>query len=133
MIYPVYVHVGDDTHAHGVTIPDFPGCFTAADTWNALPKAVQEAIELHCEDEDMAMPISTPLEQLVNNPDYVDGIWLMIDVDLSQINTRSVRLNISLPESLVHRIDSEAKARHMSRSAFLAMSAQYQIQASYSH
>jgi len=31
MLYPVYVHLGDETHAHGVTIPDFPGCFSAAD------------------------------------------------------------------------------------------------------
>jgi predicted RNase H-like HicB family nuclease len=131
MIYPVYVHIGDDTHAHGVTIPDFPGCFSAADTWDELAKAVQEAIELHCEDEDMAMPNPTPLERLMNNPDYTGGVWLMIDVDLSQISTRSIRLNVSLPESLVHRIDIEAKARHMSRSAFLAMSAQQQIQASH--
>ncbi len=131
MIYPVYVHIGDDTHAHGVTIPDFPGCFAAADTWDVLPKAVQEAIELYCEDEDMTMPIPTSLDQLVSDPDYVDGIWLMVDIDLSQINPRSIRLNISLPESLVHRIDREAKARHMSRSAFLAMSAQHQIQASH--
>ena len=31
MLYPVYVHVGDDQYAHSVTIPDFPGCFSAAD------------------------------------------------------------------------------------------------------
>ncbi len=27
MLYPVYVHMGDEDHAHGITIPDFPGCF----------------------------------------------------------------------------------------------------------
>ncbi len=31
MLYPVYVHQGDAEHAHGVTLPDFPGCFSAAD------------------------------------------------------------------------------------------------------
>ena len=44
MLYPVYVHPGDADHAHGVTFPDFPGCFSAADTWSDLPAAVQEAV-----------------------------------------------------------------------------------------
>lgn len=43
MLYPVYIHVGDETHAHGVIFPDFPGCFAAADTWEELPAMIQEA------------------------------------------------------------------------------------------
>ncbi len=42
MLYPVYVHLGDAKHAHGVTFPDFPGCFSAADDWNDLPAAIQD-------------------------------------------------------------------------------------------
>jgi hypothetical protein len=30
MLYPVYVH-RDLESSHGVTFPDFPGCFSAAD------------------------------------------------------------------------------------------------------
>ncbi|WP_245561993.1 type II toxin-antitoxin system HicB family antitoxin [Lamprocystis purpurea] len=30
MPYPVCRHPGDTDHANGVTIPDFPGCFSAA-------------------------------------------------------------------------------------------------------
>lgn len=56
MLYPVYVHVGDDTHAHGVTVPDFPGCYSAADNWDELPAKIQEAIEVYCEGEDMDIP-----------------------------------------------------------------------------
>ncbi len=129
MIYPVYVHVGDDQYAHGITIPDFIGCFSAADSFDAISKSVQEAIELYCEGEDMAMPVPTPLDKLMSNSDYVGGIWVMVDVDVSKINTRSIRINISLPESLISRIDQEAKIRNMSRSAFLAVSAQREMQA----
>jgi predicted RNase H-like HicB family nuclease len=129
MIYPVYVHVGDDQYAHGITIPDFIGCFSAADSFDAISKSVQEAIELYCEGEDMAMPVPTPLDKLMSNSDYVGGIWVMVDVDVSKINTRSIRINISLPESLISRIDQEAKSRNMSRSAFLAVSAQREMQA----
>ena len=45
MLYPVYIHMGDADHAHGVTFPDFPGCFSAVDDWIDLPAAVQEAVE----------------------------------------------------------------------------------------
>lgn len=123
MLFPVYVHKGDDRHAHGAEIPDFPGCFSAADTWEALPGRVQEAIELYCEDEDMVVPVPTALDDLMASERYEGGIWMMVDVDVSRLRTKSVRLNVSLPEGLLRRIDDEAKSRHMSRSAFLAMSA----------
>jgi predicted RNase H-like HicB family nuclease len=77
MIFPVYVHKGDDNHAHGAEVPDFPGCFTAADTWDQLEGNIQEAVELYCEDEDMVVPSPTPLEELMNSPNYQDGIWMM--------------------------------------------------------
>ena len=127
MLFPVYVHVGDDNHAHGAEIPDFPGCFTAADNWDDLAGNVQQAVELYCEDEDIAVPAPTPLSALMVNPDYQDGIWMMVDIDTGKLKTKSVRLNVSLPEGLLRRIDEEAKNRHMSRSAFLAMSAQREL------
>jgi metal-responsive CopG/Arc/MetJ family transcriptional regulator len=40
-----------------------------------------------------------------------------------------VRLNISFPSALVAKVDTYAKARHMSRSAFLAMAANQAMQA----
>ena len=36
MLLPVYAHTGDDTHAHGAKVPDFPGCFSAADSGDEL-------------------------------------------------------------------------------------------------
>jgi hypothetical protein len=61
------------------------------------------------------------------NPDYQGGIWMMVDIDTSKLRTKSVRLNVSLPEGLLRRIDNEAKSRRMSHSAFLAMSAQREL------
>ena len=55
------------------------------------------------------------------------GYWMMVDIDLSKVSTKAVRLNISLPENLVHRIDEAAQARRMSRSAFLAMAAEHEM------
>jgi len=36
MLFPVYVHTGDDTQTRGVKVPDFPGCFSAADSGDEL-------------------------------------------------------------------------------------------------
>ncbi|WP_020508147.1 type II toxin-antitoxin system HicB family antitoxin [Lamprocystis purpurea] len=123
MLYPVYVHPGDADHAHGVTIPDFPGCFSAADRWEDLPAKVQEAVEVYCEGEDLNIPEPTPWETIASRPDYQDGVWLLADIDLTRLRARSVRLTVSLPEGLVRRIDAYAKAQHMSRSGFLAKAA----------
>jgi predicted RNase H-like HicB family nuclease len=128
MLYSVYVHLGDDKHAHGVTIPDFPGCFSAADDWDSLPANIQEAIELYCEGEDMDIPAPTPLEQLVSRLEYEGGAWLLVDVDVSRLSTKPVRINISLPENLVQDIDRYAKSHHLTRSGFLARAALAEIQ-----
>lgn len=123
MLYPAYVHLGDEQHAHGVTLPDFPGCFSAADTWEALPGAIQEAVELYFEGETQEIPAPTPLERLAHDPEYEGGVWLLVDIDLARVRPKAMRLNISLPETLVRRIDAHARARHLSRSAFLAQAA----------
>ena len=85
---------------------------------------VQEAVELLCEGEDMDIPLPSSLDCLMQDNRYRDGVWLMVDIDLSRLNPKAVRLNISLPEKLLRRIDDEATQRHMSRSAFLALAAQ---------
>ena len=124
MLYPVYVHTGDAQHAHGVSFPDFPGCFAAADTWEGLPAAIQEAVQAHFHGEPEVVPVPTPLEVLAADNRFTGGLWLLAEVDLSRIDTRPVRLNVSLPANLVQRIDAWATEHHMTRSGFLAQAAQ---------
>jgi metal-responsive CopG/Arc/MetJ family transcriptional regulator len=40
---------------------------------------------------------------------------------------KAIRINISLPEALVHEIDTYAQAHGMSRSAFLALAAEHEM------
>lgn len=124
MLHPVYVHVGNAHEAHGVIFPDFPGCFSAADEWADLPAAIQEAVQAHFHGEPEAVPLPTPLEQLAKHPDYQGGVWMLVDIDLTRIDTKPVRLNISLPAHLVQQIDAYASAHHLTRSGFLAKAAQ---------
>lgn len=126
MLYPIYVHK-EQSSAFGAIVPDLPGVHSAADQLEHLPKQVQGAIELMYAGEVAMPPPPSAIESLRQDPQYQDGIWMLVDVDLSRINTRAVRLNISLPEHLVGKIDSAAAARRMSRSAFLAMAAEHEL------
>lgn len=83
MLYPVYVHK-DANSAYGVTFPDFPGCFSAADEIADLPRLAQEAIEVHFEGEDMAIPAPSLPEAWHDDDRFQDGYWMLLDIDLSR-------------------------------------------------
>jgi metal-responsive CopG/Arc/MetJ family transcriptional regulator len=51
-----------------------------------------------------------------------------VDIDVSRLSTKPVRINISLPENLVQDIDRYAKSHHLTRSGFLAKAALAEIQ-----
>jgi len=133
MLYPVYVHPGDDDHAHGVEVPDFPGCFSAADDLQDLPRMVQEAVELWCEGEDLDLPAPSALEVLTANPAYAGGVWMLIDIDTTRLevrdNQKPMRINVSMPAGLVHDIDRAARASGATRSGFLAKAARQAMSA----
>jgi len=133
MLYPVYVHPGDNDHAHGVEVPDFPGCFSAADDLQDLPRMVQEAVELWCEGEDLDLPAPSALEVLAANPAYSGGVWMLIDIDTTRLevlgNQKPMRINVSMPAGLVHDIDRAARASGATRSGFLAKAARQAMSA----
>ncbi|MDR2092958.1 MAG: type II toxin-antitoxin system HicB family antitoxin [Azoarcus sp.] len=123
MLYPVYVFMGDDETAYGMEFPDFPGCFSAADEWQDIPRMAQEAIGCHMAGEDAPIPAPTPIDRLTGNPAYQGGVWLFVDIDLSRVDATPQRVNISLPRSLIAEIDDYARAHGATRSGFLAEAA----------
>ncbi|MES9873466.1 MAG: type II toxin-antitoxin system HicB family antitoxin [Candidatus Sedimenticola sp. 6PFRAG7] len=120
MLYPVYVHKDEDS-AYGVTIPDFPGCFAAADSFQEVAANVQEAVELYAEDEGMVLPAPTDLDELQADKDYVDGTWIAVDIDTSKLSSKTKRINTTMPELLIMAVDRYAEDHKMSRSGFLTM------------
>ena len=122
MLYPLYVHY-DEGSAYGGTFPDFPGCFTAADELADLPRMAQEAVEVFFEGEDVEIAPPSSIARWKDDADYQGGFWLLVEIDLAQVNAKPLRLNVSLPAHLVQRIDRYAEAHHMTRSGFLARAA----------
>lgn len=123
MLYPIYVHK-DEGSAYGASFPDFPGCFTAADELADLPKSAQEAAEAHYGGDDDPIPGPSTPDAWLDDSDYQGGFWMLVDIDLGKVRPKAVRINISLPENLVPRIDAYAKSHGMSRSSFLAKAAE---------
>jgi len=122
MLYPLYVWK-DTNSAYGATFPDLPGVNTASDELVDLPITAQEAVETLYEGEDAEIPAPSAIEQWTDDPNYQGGFWMMVNIDLTKINTKPVRINISLPETLLRDIDAAAKSRHLTRSGFLAQAA----------
>ncbi|MGD1917637.1 MAG: type II toxin-antitoxin system HicB family antitoxin [Pleurocapsa sp.] len=122
MIYPVVIHKEPNT-SYGVTVPDLPGCFSAGDTMEEALKNVVEAIECHVEGillDNEPLPLGKAIEEYVNLPDYQGGTWALVDVDLSKLGGETQRINISMAERILGKIDTFAKRSNKTRSKFLA-------------
>lgn len=125
MRFPVVLH-SDDGVRFGVTVPDLPGCFSSGDTFDEALDSVVEAIDLHLEgliEEGGDLPVSRPVAEHRANPDWANGVWAVVDVDVSRFEGRAEKINVTLPRRLLTKIDSHARARGITRSGFLAEAA----------
>ena len=126
--YIAVVHK-DPNSDFGVSFPDFPGCITAGGTIDEAKDMASDALILHIkgmlEDGEKISAPST-LEAIIADPDFSDAVAILV-VSVSDPKTRSVRVNITVPEGVLHQIDAIAKKRGMSRSSFLVHAAQNAI------
>ncbi len=122
MRYPIVIHK-DECSDFGVTIPDIPGCYSAGDSYDEALKNAIEAIQCHLEGlllDNESLPVASSIDNWINNQDYSDGVWAMVDVDLAQISGKVKRVNITLPERVLNLIDLYGKSHAIkNRSAFL--------------
>ena len=126
--YIAVVHK-DSNSDFGVSFPDFPGCITAGSTIDEAKDMAHDALTLHIkgmlEDGEKISAPST-LEDIMADPGYSNAIAILV-VSVSDARSRSVRVNITVPEDILHQIDTIAKKRGMSRSSFLVHAAQNAI------
>lgn len=122
MIYPIVIHKDTET-AYGVTVPDLPGCFSAGDTMEEALQNTVEAIECHIEgilmDEEI-IPMGKGIEEYLREAEYQGGTWAIVDVDLSKLGGKTQRINISMAERILSKIDRFAESSQKTRSKLLA-------------
>jgi predicted RNase H-like HicB family nuclease len=121
MEYPIVLHK-DDTSDYGVIVPDVKGCFSAGSTVEEAINNAKEAIECHLEGmlfDDEPLPVPSSIEVRQQNKEYENGIWALVDIDLNKISGRVRRVNVTLPENILRKIDAYVNAHASNRSAFL--------------
>lgn len=125
MNYPIAIHK-DDHSDYGVSVPDLPGCFSVGETLEEAASMAKEAIQCHVEglllDND-PLPKPQTLEKHLSNSDYAGAIWMLVAVDMDKISNRAKRVNITIPETALNRIDTFAKMHGETRSSFLTRAA----------
>ena len=122
-MYAVYLWE-EGEHDYAVTSHDFPGFVTSAKTLDEVVRNAVKGLAFHMQSmiknkEDIPEPasIKDALEALDEDP-YSDAATLIM-VDIPDATEKSVRCNVTLPESLVKLIDAEANLRNTTRSGFL--------------
>lgn len=126
MLLAVAIHKDRDS-AYGVSIPDVPGCFSYGDTIEMALSNARQAVMAHLEtllDLGQSLDLQvTPVEKLQRRTEHRHAIWGVIDIDLSLLDSKPERVNISLPKFVLNKIDRHVYANHDSRSGFLARAA----------
>ena len=115
---------------YGVSFPDFPGCTTGATDLDEAMRKAAEVLAFHAEGlaEDGALPVPRTLAALRRDAEFRrDAEDAMVAMVPYQPPSRAVRINITLEESLLSRIDSAAQAGGETRSGFLAEAARKRL------
>ncbi|MDB5174254.1 MAG: hypothetical protein JWN51_3027 [Phycisphaerales bacterium] len=129
--YPVAIHKDPDSD-YGVTVPDLPGCFSAGSTLDEAIAMAKEAIELHLEGliaDGQSIPRPRPIERHRGKAAYKGATWAVVSVDAGNLPGRAVRINITMPERVLRRVDRFAEAAGETRSGLLAEAALHYIKA----
>lgn len=122
--YVALVHHDSKKRVYGIMFPDFPGCVSAADTFDGVIASGTEALAFHVdlmrEDRD---PIPKPrdlAEIKAAREDWIE--WedaIVTTIPLVKVEGKAVRINITLDKGLVKEIDAASD----NRSGFLAEAA----------
>ncbi|HEY3800708.1 MAG TPA: type II toxin-antitoxin system HicB family antitoxin [Caulobacteraceae bacterium] len=121
--YIALIHKEPDSD-YGVSFPDLPGVVTAGADLDEARAMAAEALAFHLEGlaEDQApIPEPSSLEDIMANRENRDAVAVLVPAPMAPV--RTVRVNITLPETALRAIDAFAEAHGLTRSGFLARAA----------
>ena len=108
----------------GVSFPDFPGVVTAGSTLDEARVLAEEALAFHVEglsEDGEAIPDPSSLEAVMAERENRDGVAIL--VSLKSAAGKAIRVNVTLPEDVLARIDAFAEAHGYTRSGFISTAA----------
>lgn len=122
--YVAYLRKDPDSD-YGIDFPDFPGCVSAGHTVEEALAMAAEALAGHvavmaADGEPVPMPSS--MESLLSDPLREDAAMVLVPLDTDLL--KAERVNITLPRSLLGRIDAVSGGN---RSRFLVEAAEAKL------
>jgi len=127
--YIALIHKEKDSD-FGVSFPDFPGLVSAGADLDEARAMAEEALSFHIDgmlDDGETIPRPSSLEAIMQAPENKDSVAILIS--LRTTSSKSVRVNITLPEDVLHEIDRFSEAHGLSRSGFLMRAAKREMSA----
>jgi predicted RNase H-like HicB family nuclease len=111
---------------YGVSFPDFFGVVAAGTTLDEARQMGEEALAFHV--EGMTIPEPSTLESVMADMENRGAVAILVTLKVPA--GKAVRINVTLPEDVLERIDAFAAAQGLSRSGFLARAAKHEIERS---
>jgi predicted RNase H-like HicB family nuclease len=108
----------------GVSFPDFPGVVTAGTDLDDARHMAEEALAFHIEglvEDGEAIPEPSSLEGVMADPDNRKGVAIL--VALKAEVSKAVRVNVTIPQDILQKIDTYAESHGFTRSGFLVQAA----------
>ncbi|ELY4416484.1 type II toxin-antitoxin system HicB family antitoxin [Cronobacter sakazakii] len=134
MKFPIYLNQADSGSFSGF-VPYITGVFFAGATIDDAINDAYSAIDAHLDfvtEYGGPVPEAKKITAHLHDEDCQNGFWAFIDIDLSKYDGKAVKLNITLPQNLLVKIDQyvESHREYGSRSGFLADLARRELQKS---
>lgn len=114
---------------YGVSFPDLPGCVTAGLTLDEARDFAEEALSLHLAglaEDGEAVPEPSTLETVMADGENRDAVAVLVSVRGAV--PKAVRVNITMPEDVLARVDAHAERHGMNRSGFLVHAAKREME-----
>lgn len=122
----IHKEAGSD---YGVSFPDLPGCITAGVTLDEAKAFAEEALALHLAgmaEDGEAVPEPSSLEGVMADRENRDAVAVLVSVKGAV--PKAVRINITVPEDILARVDAYAEQHGMNRSGFLVHAAKREME-----
>lgn len=139
MLFHVLVETPkSEDESFGIYVPAFSrldyGCYSAADTEEEIVSQAQDAIlgmseEVLADGYDLNDLKSNSVFSLSADSEHSDFDYqLVLDVDLSELKGKQVRVNISMADTLLARIERAVQSgQYKDRSNFLETAARHEL------
>jgi predicted RNase H-like HicB family nuclease len=118
----------DEGSDYGVSFPDLPGCVTAGVDLDDARRMAEEALGLHLdglEEDGEPIPEPSSLESVMADRENRSGVAILVKAP--QKAARAVRVNVTVPEDDLERIDRFANEHGYTRSGFLLRAARHEM------